>query len=94
MKTIEQEINDFYDLWPVEKFTSFFQDISEILDLYDVDEHNDWVKKVIANEEETATIRLIRTVYLFSRFAENHSATLARIKVHHKDLWKRLEEYK
>lgn len=94
MKTIEQEINEFYELWPVEKFTLFFQDIAEILELYDVDEDDDWVKNAIEKEEEASIVRLIRTVYLFSRFAENHSATLARIKVHHKNLWKRLEEYK
>ena len=94
MKSIEQEINDFYDLWPVEKFSSFFQDIGEILELYDVDEDDDWVKNAIGKEEDASVIRLIRTAYLFSRLAENHSGTLARIKINHKDLWKRLEEYK
>jgi len=89
-QTIEEEINNFLEFWDIEKLASFLRDIIPLLELYEVDEDNDWVKEAIGEEDEQ-TIRLIRTAYLMSKIAEFHAAKLCYIKMHFKNLYKRLE---
>lgn len=90
-KTIEDQINEFLEIWDFKQMSSFLQDIIPLFELYDVDEENDWVKDSVG-EENTQNVRLIRTVYLVSRIAEFHAGKLCNIKIEHKDLWKRLEK--
>lgn len=90
-QTLEQEINEFLEKWDCEKHTSFISDIIPILELYDVDEHNDWVMDEVG-KDDVRNVRLIRTVYLISRLAYNHSGTFAIINFRFKDLWKRMEK--
>jgi hypothetical protein len=89
-KTIEQEINEFLEYFDCKKLTEFLSDIIPLFELYNVDEENDWVKNAVGEEAER-NVRLIRTVYLMSRIAENHSGCLATIKANHKKIWQRLE---
>ncbi len=92
-KKIEDEINDFLNIWNVKELISFLNNIIPLCELYDVDENDDWVEKELKeNSDHIRNVRLIRTVYLLSKIAENHSGLLVMSKIHHKNLWKRLEK--
>lgn len=90
-KDIETEINEFLNYFDCQKLTSFLRDIIPLFELYDVEDEDDWVKEAVGEENER-NVRLIRTVYLMSKIAENHSGALASIRVNYKDLWRRLEK--
>lgn len=90
-KTIEDEINDFLEMWDCNQMQDFLRDIIPLFELYDVDENNDWVKDSVGEEDER-NVRLIRTVYLVSRIAEFHAGKLCHINIEFKNLWKRLEK--
>jgi hypothetical protein len=90
-KTLEQEINDFLDIWDADQLCAFLRDIIPLFELYDVAEEDDWVKDIVGQENER-NIRLIRTVYLMSRIAEIHTGKLAALKVSFKDLYRRMEK--
>jgi len=90
-QTIQEEINQFLEYWDLETLVSFLRDIIPLLELYEVEEGNDWVKDAIGDEDET-TIRLIRTVYLVSKIAENHAGKLASLKINFKDIYRRMEK--
>lgn len=92
-KDIETEINEFLNYFDCQKLTSFLRDIIPLFELYDVEDEDDWVKEAVGEENER-NVRLIRTVYLMSKIAENHSGTFASLKIRHKDLWQRLEKNK
>lgn len=92
-RDIEEEINDFLAIWGSKELISFLNEVIPLLELYDVDEKDDWVEKDVGGDEENIrTIRLIRTVYLISRIAELHAGKLSIIKMRFKDLWKRMEK--
>jgi len=89
-KSLEEELNDFLEYWDVKKLKEFFRDVTPLLDLYNVEEENDWVKEAVGEENER-NVRLIRTVYLVSKIAEFHAGKLCSINVEFRNLWKRLE---
>ena len=90
-KSVEQEINEFLEKWDCEQMRAFLRDIIPLFELYDVEDENDWLNEVVS-EEDKRNVRLIRTVYLVSRIAENHSGILAHIRMNHRRLWERLEK--
>lgn len=69
---------------------AFLRDIIPLVELYDVESDNDWVKDVVG-EENLQNVRLIRTVYLLSKISEAHAGKLAIIKANFRDIHKRLE---
>ena len=87
---VDQQINDFLEICDSDFLTSFFYDLIPIIELYDIQVDNDWVKDAVGEENER-TVRLIRTVYLMSRLASFHSPKLATLNIQFKDLWKRME---
>lgn len=90
-KDIETEINEFLDYFNCEKLIKFLKDIIPLFELYDVEDEDDWVKDVVGEEDER-NVRLIRTVYLMSRIAENHSGVLATLRSKFPDMWRRMEK--
>lgn len=92
-KDLETEINEFLNYFDCQKLTNFLRDIIPLFELYDVEDEDDWVKNSVGEENER-NVRLIRTVYLMSKIAENHAGTLASLKMNHKDLSRRLEKEK
>lgn len=90
-KDIEAEINEFLEYFDCQKLVNFLRDIIPLFELYDVEDDGDWVKEAVGEENER-NIRLIRTAYLMSKIAENHSGILASIKIKYKNLWDRLEK--
>lgn len=89
-RTLEQEINEFLDDWDCNQLTSFLRDIIPLFELYDVEDDDDWVKDAVGEENER-NVRLIRTVYLISKIAENHAGKLSTVKVKFKSLFERME---
>lgn len=89
-KTLEDEINEFLQVWGLEQLQQFINDIIPLFDLYNVEEDDDWVKDQVG-AENTTNVRLIRTVYLISKIAEHHSSALCKIKIDHRKIWERLE---
>lgn len=89
--TIEKEIESFLNEWGCDEMVSFLRDVSPLYELYDVDEDDDWVAKLVGKDQET-TIRLIRTVYLLSRISEFHAGKFLNINMKYKKLWKRMEK--
>lgn len=90
-KDIQSEINDFLQYFDSKKMVNFLRDIIPLFELYDVEDEDDWVKDAVGEEDER-NVRLIRTVYLMSKIAENHSGVLASIRLHYKEIWKRIEK--
>lgn len=89
-KTLEQEINEFLEDWDCNQLTSFLRDIIPLFELYDVEDDYDWVKDAVGEENER-NVRLIRTVYLISKIAENHAGNLPSVKVKFKRIFERME---
>lgn len=90
-KSVEQLINNFLMDWSVDEMTAFIRDLIPIFELYDVDLDDDWVEKEVGKENER-NVRLIRTVYLISKFSENHAGRLCSIKANFPGLWKKMEK--
>ncbi len=90
-KTLEQQINEFLDVWDCKQQIAFLRDIIPLFELYDVEDEDDWVKNAVGEEDER-NVRLVRTVYLISRIAEFHAGKLCSIKTNFKDLWQKMEK--
>jgi hypothetical protein len=90
-KTLEDEINEFLELWDCKQITSFLRDIIPLFELYDVEDEDDWVKDAVGESNER-NVRLIRTVYLVSIIAENHAGILCTIKMKFKNIFKRMQK--
>lgn len=90
-KDIETEINEFLNYFNCERLIKFLKDIIPLFELYDVEDEDDWVKDAVG-EEDTQNVRLIRTVYLMSRIAENHSGALATVRSKFPDMWRKIEK--
>lgn len=87
---MEEEINLFLESWSSKEMIGFLDDVIPLIELYDVDENDDWVKDAVGEENER-NVRLIRTIYLVSRIAESHAGKLSLINMRFKGLWKRIE---
>ena len=92
-KPLVDQIEKFLDIWDRDAMVSFLREITELVELYDVDEDNDWVKDY-AGEDDKNNVRLIRTVYLMSRIAEFHAGKLASVRAHCKNIYKKLDKFK
>lgn len=90
-KSLEDEITSFVEVLDFDKLTVFLKDVMPLFELFNVDDDNDWVANEVGAENER-NVRLIRVVYLLSRIADFHAGRLCAINVHHKGLWKKLEE--
>ena len=90
-KSVEQEINEFLQVFGKSDLTNLLNDILPLLELYNVDDSSDWIRDAVG-KEDCNNVRLIRTVYLVSWLCEMHATKLCSVKVQFKDLWKRIEK--
>lgn len=90
-KSVDDKINQFLEIWDLRQMLAFLRDAIPIFELYDCSEDDDWVRKAVGEENET-NVRLARTAYLVSKFAENHASKIAEIKIYLKDLWRDMEK--
>jgi len=87
---LELQINKFMEMYDLEKLNVFFKDVLPIIELYHFEDGDDWVEKQVG-KDNTVNIRIIRTVYLLSRFAHFHAGELVRINTNFKNLWSKME---
>ncbi len=92
-KTLEQEINEFFDILGEKETLNLLAHMFFVFELYDVDEDNGWLAECI-KEEDVHNVRMIRTVYLLSKIADLYAGKFCEIKTRFKGLWKRLEGVK
>lgn len=91
-KNLHNEIEEFFEILDGPAIIQMLKDLQPIFELYDVEnEEEDWVRLAVA-EGEHHQIRLIRTVYLVSKFACFHGGKLSLINIKHKDLWLKMEK--
>ncbi len=90
-KTTNELINEFLQEWDCEKMQGFFRDVIPLIELYDVEESDDWLKEAVGEDDER-NVRLVRTVYLVSKIAEFHAPRLCSLNIKYKDLWRKLEK--
>ena len=92
-KTLEEDINDFLDIWDEAQLANFLRYILPLIKLYNVDDDNDWVKDIVGGDEENVrTIRLIRTVYLMSKLCDAYSEIFCRTNAAFRRLWEKIEK--
>lgn len=89
-QSLEKEINDFLELWGYDEMRPFLGDVGQLLELYDTTADDDWVEKAVGTDD-VRNVRLVRTVYLMSRFIETHVPRMCYLKSQFPNLWKRLE---
>ena len=90
-KDIQQEINEFLELFDIKTLISFLECTIPLTELYDVEENKDWVEDYVG-KDQASTIRIIRTVYLISKLADTNGGKFATVKVRFANLWRRLEK--
>lgn len=91
-RSLEEELDEFLELWGLREMLSFVEDFGEILHLYNVSEEDDWVEKALGEKVHVRDVRIARTIYLISRAAEVYGGRLCRIKAAHPGLWRRMEK--
>lgn len=82
-KTLEQEINEFIDVWDFVSIGEFLQDVMPIIQVYDVEDRE--------ITEDLAVVSLVRTVYLMSKLADKYAGKLSMVNVKYKKLWQKME---
>lgn len=87
---IEKKLQEFFQIMPHEKLIGFAELAAELLEVFQAYEDCDW-DEIMANED-TRNVKIIRTVYIMSRLAEDYSGTLALVRVKYKDFWRKLEK--
>lgn len=91
-KTIHEEVNEILDIVNVDCINLFFKELYYLFELFDVDEKDDWVEKLVG-KDNVREVRLIRACYIVSRMAEHFSSKFCSVKAHHPNFWKRLQQY-
>ena len=90
-QNIEDLLNSALDYWDSQKIVELLRDTAEFFYLYYTENDKDWVKEEIESEDDV-NIRLIRTVYLISKLAENHTGALLSFKLKFPKLWEKMEK--
>lgn len=89
-KTLEEEINDFFEVWGMKETTEFLRNIIPLFELYDVEDEERWMSDMEDENERNKVI--IRTVYLVSKIAEFHAGKLCSVKINFKNLYQKIEK--
>lgn len=90
-KTLEEEINEFISIWGCDELTSFLIDVLPLVELYNIEEDDDWIGREVG-EENRRSVRIARTAYLLSRLCENHASRMFNTNIRFKKLWERMEK--
>lgn len=90
-KTMEDEINEFLQIWSVDDFMKFIEEIADVFSVYYMQDNEFDTFKGKA-EEEIANLRVIKTVYLISRIAELYAGKLCITKMKLPRLYERMEQ--
>lgn len=91
-KTIQDEINEFLEIFGSSDLNSMFEDFCELFKLFDCDDKEDWLALKVG-AENAREVRLIRTCYLISKIAENSASKLFKLKSKFPFFYRKLEEH-
>ncbi len=91
-KSIEDEINEFLEIFGASDLDNMFEDFCELFKLFDCDDKEDWLALKVG-AENAREVRLIRTCYLVSKIAEANSSKLFKIKTTFPFFYRKLEEH-
>lgn len=92
-KTLEEQIESFLELWTMDHQVAFLKDIMPLFELFFVEGEEDWVE-IKVGKENMVNVRLIRTVYIMSRIADQYTGRLAQVKANFPDLYRQMEALK
>lgn len=87
---LDQIISEAIEVWDADVHCQFLKDIIPLIELYEVEEDDDWLDKIVA-EEDVTNVRLIQTVYLISKISETHAGILASFKAKFPKLYLKME---
>ncbi len=93
LEKLEKQINEVLNDWAYKPIISMIKDIAPIITLYAV-ESNEAIELKKIDPEDQNNVRLIRTVYLLLKFAENHAGKLAMLKSKYPKLASEMEKYR
>lgn len=88
---VSEEVSLFLERYTLEDLQSLLKEILGLIDLFNVDEQNDWLKDLVG-EDNCDNVRLARVVYIISRLAEFHAGKLLKIRLEFPHLWERMEK--
>lgn len=89
---IEEDVTKILSVYGQDEIIDFMEIAYELLQLYNIDDHHDWVKDQIqCADDEVKVVRITRTAYLLSKLAYGHADLLK--KVHRKcpSFWRNAE---
>ena len=90
-KSVEELIERFVIDVDLERLVQFLSDVIPLVELYAIEEGSDWVLQEVGELNER-NVRLIRTVYIMSKIAENHSGMLASIRARYPRLYEKIQK--
>lgn len=90
-KDLNQEMAEFLLAWDGHKMTQFLRDAYEIFELYNIRPGKDWVADLVG-EFDKDDVRVVRTIYLMSKLAQNFGAELLKLHCQFKGLPVRMEK--
>lgn len=91
-KSLDEHITQFLEDFKLSDMIDFMEAIYPIIELYETMlEEKDWVVEQVG-AENAHNVRIIRTVYLFSRLADFYSGRLCLLSARHKGLWRKMEK--
>lgn len=93
LEKLEKQINEVLNDWAYKPIISMIKDIAPIITLYAV-ESKEAIKLKKIDPSDQNNVRLIRTVYLLLKFAENHAGKLAMLKSKYPKLASEMEKYR
>lgn len=91
-RDLEEEIHDFMDVWDKHKVAALLRDMIPFFELYHIDQEGAKELEEYEGKIYEAQVRILRTVYLLSKFAYIHAGRLCLLNAHFKDLWLRMEK--
>ena len=90
---LEDEINSAINDWDYKQMKEFFSDILPLVELFDVEEEDDWLKNIVGGDDENVrTIRLIKAMYLIARIAHIHTPKLISFRCKYPNLHERMKK--
>jgi hypothetical protein len=91
-KTLEDEIEEFVDVWDAQTLIKLFEFIYPLFKLYDVTESDDWLEEILKDKEDVKNVRICRTVYLLSFMCDVFASKMVSTNVKFKNLHHRMEQ--
>ena len=94
-KTVEQEVNDFMDVWHQEDMIAFFNEVMPLIMAYNVDlDKEEEQAKIALDPADRRPVMVVRTAYHMVKLAEKFAGKFVAMKIQFKGLPKRMEEVK